>query len=1127
MPSPAFGDASTATARGRAWPIEIPVLREALAKCRHGSPLPLLSALGFEPLSLAVPRPAFADFGLDESERLKLEVAARHSDFLVFHIVLEGGLDPDAIRRVAGALYRHNPTRRALLVFRSGGDDPLVLASWGLGPGPMRLLKLWIDPAAPRLSELDILAGLALNGAATTGELALAHARALDREGVTRRFFNEFRRHRAELAAGLEGIPQGAAQDRLDLALILLGRLLFLYFIQKKGWLDGDRAYLRHRLEIALDQGRPFFRRHLKPLFFGALNKPPEARSKLARQLGELPYLNGGLFQHDGLERKYPRLNVPDDCFLSIFRELLDKYQFTLREGQSSDRDVAVDPEMLGKVFEGLMAGSFRGRTGAFYTPRSLVDSLVVGALSAHLSSAASCDRQLIDALIDGRSPDVEPALRQRLVTHAHMIRLLDPAAGSGAFLLAALQHLESLRDALEGRPPDSRARFERRQEIIRANLHGVDINATAVRLCELRLWLALVVDLEVGSIAEVPPLPNLDINIRQGDALVDPVDFCLQLGDLDRGRLASYGEKEIRRLSRHRRRYFHAAGPAKSRAQRSLHKAERDLAVRFLSELSRQIDERRGDLSSAAQSRDLFGRRAGLSRTQKRSALALRRRKSEVTRLLGRIREADELPFFSFPIHFAEPGRPDAGFQIVVGNPPWVRPHHWTHLSRSRLRERYEFLRNAGWHTGTRLSGAGRGFGAQLDLSALFLERSLELLDEGGTLGFMVPAKLARGLSAGALRRQLLVQTTIIRIEDCALATRRLFEATTYPMSLLMSRGAPDRDAAITVRVHDRRGEHLDFKLAQSAVPLIGDDPESPWVLAPPAVRGVINKMRRAGPPIGRQPGRRPSRGIFTGANDVFVGEVLRSSSRARVAMHLSGSKVEIESDCVRPVLRGEDIAPWQYRPDRAIVWTHDDIDGRVLARLPEAAESHLRKHRLRLQNRVDLRPGQPYWTLFRTGASSSRGRRVVWRDIAARPEAAVVQPRIPFLTCRYPVVSLNTVYQIAAVSEEDAHLLAAVLNSTVARAYLKAFAERASGGYFRFLGWTVALLPFPVLPDAAASERCIRISQTAHAAAGLDDKQEVELDEHVARLYRLSRGELQELREFDARLANPEHQK
>ena len=119
--------------------------------------------------------------------------------------------------------------------------------------------------------------------ARSASEIALCHVSALDRETITQRFFSEFRRHRAELAASLAGLPSGAQQDRLDLALTLLGRLLFLYFIQRKGWLGGDSAYLLHLYEDALDRRLPFYRSRLKPLFFGALNRPPEQRSRAAR----------------------------------------------------------------------------------------------------------------------------------------------------------------------------------------------------------------------------------------------------------------------------------------------------------------------------------------------------------------------------------------------------------------------------------------------------------------------------------------------------------------------------------------------------------------------------------------------------------------------------------------------------------------------------------------------------------------------------------------------------------------------------------------------------------------------------------------------------------------------------
>jgi hypothetical protein len=1099
--------------------VEIRRLQDALRSWRDGNTRRLLAALGFEPLGLRVPQQGLADFGLDPSEAIGLEVAARHAGFQVFRIVLSERLEPDPIRRIASALYRHNPARRALLIFEGRDDPRLVLASWGLGPGPLRLRKLWIELAAPRRSELDILAALAVNGAPTASDLALAHVKALDREQVTGRFFAEFRRRRTALAAGLTGVPEAAGNDRLDLALMLLSRLLFLYFLQRKGWMDGDGAYLRRLYEAALSGGIPFFRRRLEPLFFSALNRPSQRRGRSARELGELPYLNGGLFERDTLERQYPRLDVPDDCFAPIFHELLDKYQFTLREDQPADQDVAVDPEMLGRVFEGLMAESLRGSTGAFFTPRTLVDRLVEGALCAHLARAADCERDLVEELVAGGGPAMDESLRARLTTQARLIRVLDPAVGSGAFLLAALHRLESLRDTLEGRPPDPFARFTRRQEIIRRNLHGVDINAAAVKLCELRLWLALVVDLKVDDISQVPALPNLDINIRQGDALVDPIDFIMQHADLDRGLAASRWRRRVERLNERRDRYFRAAGAGKRPVLRGLQRAERDLAVSFLAELAASIDARRQDLRAAARGRDLFGKRAGLSRSQKKAAATLKKRRGELRHLLQKIRQAQELPFFSFPIHFADPEGPEPGFDLLLGNPPWIRTHHWSGLPRHRLKERFRFLRGAGWRAGSRLAGAGRGFAAQLDLSALFLERSLGLLAENGALGMLLPAKLTRTLAAGALRARLTTGTLILSLEDCALAPEKLFEATTYPLALLLTRGEPDAQHQVSVRLHDQGGTTLDFRLAQAQLPLI-DDREAPWALAPPRVRSALGRMDAAGSRLGARDGRRPRRGIVTGLNDLFVGRVTGAGyAHGRATIELAGSSVEIEVDRLRPTLSGADLEAWRYAPGRALLWTHDD-EGGPLPKLPAATRDYLSRHKRDLERRVDLRSGQPFWTLFRT-RPEKWSLRVAWRDIAPEPGAAVIPSRVPFLDRAAPLISLNTVYQIPAASDEDAHFLAAVLNSTVARAYLKAIAERATGGYFRFLGWTVALLPFPEEPDAAVRMNCIELSRHAHAAGCLDPAARRRLDELVARLYGLGPRGLAVLRSFDARLS------
>ncbi|NIQ60107.1 MAG: hypothetical protein GWN71_44300, partial [Gammaproteobacteria bacterium] len=142
-----------------------------------------------------------------------------------------------------------------------------------------------------------------------------------------------------------------------------------------------------------------------------------------------------------------------------------------------------------------------------------------------------------------------------------------------------------------------------------------------------------------------------------------------------------------------------------------------------------------------------------------------------------------------------------------------------------------------------------------------------------------------------------------------------------------------------------------------------------------------------------------------------------------------------------------GEDLAAWRFEPNHVLIWTHDDR-GRPLATLPAATRAHLRRHEAKLRGRCDLRASQPVWSLFRV-RPEKLGRRVAWRDIAVDPGAVVIPERVPFLGSPVPAVSLNTVYGIPADSDDMAHLLAGILNSTPARAYLKSIAERASGGH------------------------------------------------------------------------------
>jgi hypothetical protein len=224
-----------------------------------------------------------------------------------------------------------------------------------------------------------------------------------------------------------------------------------------------------------------------------------------------------------------------------------------------------------------------------------------------------------------------------------------------------------------------------------------------------------------------------------------------------------------------------------------------------------------------------------------------------------------------------------------------------------------------------------------------------------------------------------------------------------------------------------------------------LDESPGAPWMLLPPEVRDAFDTLTAAGVALARSPLARPQLGVKCGCNDAFLLTRDEAASEA------------IERSCVRPLLRGEHLAAWRPVRDAgssAIVWTHD-VKGSPLATLPEHTHRRLSKWRRQLEQRADGRGG-PWWALFRTDAARSDRPRVVWGDIGRAPRALV-------LAKGDPTVPLNTCYVVRTPTDDDAHALAALLNSPIGAAWLSALAEPARGGYRRFLGWTCARFPIP----------------------------------------------------------------
>jgi SAM-dependent methyltransferase len=818
-----------------------------------------------------------------------------------------------------------------------------------------------------------------------------------------------------------------------------VSRLLFLSFLEAKGWLDGDRAFLSRQVAA---RGDNLHRTLLEPLFFGTLNAPMTRRAPAARAFGRLPFLNGGLFTRDTLEKAHRALRFADADISHVVGDLLARYRVTAHEESAEFAEAAVDPEMLGRAFESLMASDERRATGAFYTPPAMIRRITDLALDAAFADAAA--RTALDEARAGRVSDTAAA--DRLRSALTNLRILDPACGTGAFLVHAMTEISRLLAAAH----DVRPEHERRRAVLAHSIFGVDINPTAIWLCELRLWLSVVVDSPERDPLRVPPLPNLDRHIRCADALAGPA-FDVTGGN-DAG------------VTRLRVRYARATGRRKQSLQRSLDRAERQLAVAAMQERIGASTTRRRDLVCALRGRDLFGGRRVATATERAALDGWRREAQGLRRALAALRAGGAVPF-GFASHFGDVAQ-RGGFDIVVGNPPWVRLHRIPPAERGALRARYESMRHAAWRAGAAASGAMSGFGMQADLAALFAERAVTLVRPGGVVAMLVPAKLFRSLAGGGLRALLARSTQIVACEDHT-AGRALFDAAVYPAVMVAQRAAPSkgRQGEVECTVM-RRDTALRWSLPASRLALEASE-GAPWLLLPPPVRAAFDTLASAGAPLASTPFGRPLLGVKSGCNDAFVvradADWRGRSAAAACAVRSGDREGVVERAVLRPALRGEDLSPFVAKSAaHAIIWTHDAALQPAQSLAPRALRwlSHWRPT---LERRADVRARDRWWSLFRLEAAAP-GWRVVWGDVGRTPRAVVLAPDDD-------TVPLNSCYVVRAPSEQDADALAAWFNAPLAIAWLGTIAEPARGGYHRFLGWTMARLPLPAdWPSARA---------------------------------------------------------
>ena len=643
-------------------------------------------------------------------------------------------------------------------------------------------------------------------------EVTIADIReAFSVEALSREFFDKYREHYAQFvlhATGKRYVKQvnkweertehapdeaimqafGGDEKRVrDYVKKLLGRIVFLHFLQKKGWMgvpdsgrwgEGNFQFMYGLFDRASETQRAdFVHEVLEYLFFHALNTDRKADNDLydTRVFPErvrVPYLNGGLFEEDEADRCFKACTdarFPAELFEKLFT-FFEQYNFTIDENDPDDAQVGVDPEMLGRIFESLLEDN--KEKGAFYTPKESVQYMCRRSLTAYLQTDIPKEkekmRQAIDCFVRTKDYNelrlkLPPSLREQVAERLRTVKICDPAIGSGAFPMGLLRELYLCRIALEDEVKEdpSKSHAEIKKEILQQNIYGVDLDRGAVDIARLRFWLSLVVDEDVPQ-----PLPNLDYKIMQGNSLLErykDVDLSTLMPpqEIAGDRILSLFDEQVdlrsQKLSEAKRRFYSATSHEEKEHLRS--------------EIHRIIQERFDGVDG--QNIDLSG-----------------------------VNVFANPNFFLWHTWFSEVfSRPTKeGFDIVIGNPPYG----------AKLSDEDKRTFKKTYRSAQTIKGRQKG---SLDTYSLFIELGYNLLNKGGCLAMIVPLSITSSDSLSGLHQLLFSKCDDIHISSYAVRPKPVFENAVVNTSIISLRKTLSSMQHIYATKMYRKGKGFDLQ--------------------------------------------------------------------------------------------------------------------------------------------------------------------------------------------------------------------------------------------------------------------------------------------------------------------------
>ncbi|MCG2711442.1 MAG: N-6 DNA methylase [Candidatus Omnitrophica bacterium] len=667
-------------------------------------------------------------------------------------------------------------------------------------------------------------------------------------EKVTKEFFEKYRELFLWTKETLEAVVKKDKKIRddfeakevntVDFSKKLLGQIVFLYFLQKKGWFGvkrdadwgtGPKNFLRELFEKKHGTYNNFFNDILEPLFYEALARERDD-DFYSRFNCKIPFLNGGLFDPiNDYDWVHTDILLPNDLFSNSYKtkqgdkgngilDIFDRYNFTVKEDEPLEKEVAVDPEMLGKVFENLLEVKDRKSKGTYYTPREIVHYMCVQSLVNYLVSGlegkvtkADCEKLIKygesvsenEARVEAMGKETQTyyyKLSESIRANAKLIdekladvKICDPAIGSGAFPVGMMTEIVRARNTLSSYIKGSdRTPYNFKRDCIHNSLYGVDIDPGAVEIAKLRLWLSLVVD--ESDIKQIKPLPNLEYKIMQGNSLLEEfegvrlfderiiatVDFDKekQIADL-KGKQSDLSSEYIR---------LHQANKLTQAKKRQINDDLKKISsqIRRLEQSGKKVVENASlfDMFSNAKKKsdDLKQlHKEFFETTQKTKKDDLKRRierlewdlievtlkeqgKQSELKKLEEFKRSNIKPFFLWKLHFSEVFQ-NGGFDVVIANPPYVS--YGLRGGQKMTPQEKEILKRAFPNSAE----------YKISLYALFMDKAIQIAKlNGGIQTYIVPDSFLLGRYFSRIRGCIL---RVNEIKHILLLPYGVFDAT------------------------------------------------------------------------------------------------------------------------------------------------------------------------------------------------------------------------------------------------------------------------------------------------------------------------------------------------------------